>query len=160
MRSIQLKFSIKLVSWLINCLLIFVVSSCHYTHESKVMPAPNTAEKKSRGRIVFDQEIHNFGTLKDGEIISYSFIFHNAGGSPVKILKAEPSCGCIDPHYSSKEILPGASSAVEVVLNTAGEWGNLIREVTIETSEGERKELQIGAYIENKQFENNLNTEK
>jgi len=33
--------------------------------------------------------------------------------------------------------------------------------VTVETSEGEQKELQIGAYIENKQFNNNLlNTEK
>ena len=160
MRLIQLKFSVKLVLLLVNCLLILLVYSCHRTPKNKVLPARNPSEKKSCGKIVFDQEIHNFGTLKDGEIISYSFIFRNAGGSPFKIIKAEKSCGCIDPHYSSNEILPGESSAIEVVLNTAGEWGNLIREVSLETSEGEKKELHIGAYIENKQFENNLNTQK
>lgn len=155
MRSILLKFSIKLSLFLVNCLLIVLITSCHRTPESKVLPARNPNEKKSRGKIVFDQEIHNFGTLKDGEMISYSFIFRNVGSSPFRIIKAEKSCGCIEPHYSSNEILPGESSTVELVLNTAGEWGNLIREVTIETSEGEKKELQIGAYIENKQFENN-----
>jgi len=156
MRSIHLKLGINSVYFL----LIILVCSCHRPPESKALPVRRPTEKKSRGKIVFDQEIHNFGTLKDGEIISYSFIFRNAGGSPFKIIKAEKSCGCIDPHYSSNEILPGESSAIEVVLNTAGEWGNLIREVSLETSEGEKKELHIGAYIENKQFENNLNTQK
>jgi len=155
-----LNIRIKSVLILINYLLIILVCSCHWTSESKGLATHRLTEKKCPGKIVFDQKIHNFGTLKDGEIISYSFIFRNVGGSPVKIIKAEKSCGCIEPHFSSNEILPGQSSAVELVLNTTGEWGNLIREVTIETSEGEKKELQIGAYIENKQFENNLNTQK
>ena len=151
---------IKSVFILINYLLIILVWSCHWTSENKSMVTHKLSEKKCPGKIVFDQKIHNFGTLKDGEIISYSFIFRNVGGSPVKIIKAERSCGCIEPHYGSDEIAPGQSSAVEVVLNTAGECGNLIREVTIETSEGEKKELKVGAYIDNKQFDNNLNTQK
>lgn len=155
-----MKFSIKIAFVLFKYLLIVLVCSCHQSSQRKVLPTHGMAEKKSPGKIVFDQEIHNFGTLKDGEIISYSFIFRNVGGSPVKIIKAERSCGCIEPHYGSDEIAPGQSSAVEVVLNTAGEWGNLIREVTIETSEGEKKELKVGAYIDNKQFDNNLNTQK
>ena len=57
-------------------------------------------------------------------------------------------------------ISPGKSSVVEVVFNTAGEWGNQIKGVTIKTSNGEQKELQIGAYIDNKQFNNLLNTQK
>ena len=155
-----MKFSIKIAFVLFKYLLIVLVCSCHQSSQRKVLPTHGMAEKKSPGKIVFDQEIHNFGTLKDGEIISYSFIFRNVGGSPVKIIKADKSCGCIEPHFSSDEIAPGQSSAVEVVLNSAGEWGNLIREVTIETSDGEKMELQVGAYIDNKQFDNNLNTQK
>ena len=155
-----MKFSIKIDFLLLNYLLFVLVCSCNQSTESKVSPLHRLGEKKSPGKIVFDQEIHNFGTLKDGEIISYSFIFRNVGGSPVKIIKADKSCGCIEPHFSSDEIAPGQSSAVEVVLNSAGEWGNLIREVTIETSDGEKMELQVGAYIDNKQFDNNLNTQK
>ncbi len=117
-------------------------------------------EKKGPGKIVFDKEIHNFGTLKDGEIVSFSFVFRNEGGSPFKISKAEKSCGCIDFKFSQGTVQPGETSSIELIFNTAGEWGNQIKGIIVETSEGERKELQIGAYIENKQFNNLLNTEK
>lgn len=117
-------------------------------------------EKKDSGKIVFDKEIHNFGTLKAGEIVAYTFIFRNKGEVPVKIVSTDKSCGCIEIKYNAEMVLPGKSSWVEVQLNTAGEWGNLIREATIKTSDGEQKELKIGAYIENKQFNNLLNTQK
>ena len=136
------------------------LSGCQNGPGTKVPHDNMSSEKKSPGKIVFDKEIHIFGTLKEGEIVSYSFIFHNTGGSAVKLIKVEKSCGCIDLNYSKNDVLPGESSTIEVVLNSSGEWGNLIREVTLETSNGEKKELQIGAYIENSQFNTNLNTEK
>ncbi len=140
---------------------IFITCSNHRGSGTKILPGNKIEEKKSPGKIVFDKEIHNFGTLKDGEIISYSFLFRNIGGSPVKIVKAEKSCGCIEVRFSENPISAGDSAVVEVILNTAGEWGNVIREATIVTSEGEHKELKIGAYIENEQFNNNLlNTQK
>ena len=142
--------------------LLLLSSSCgnHVSPEKVVSKENKSFEKKGPGKIVFDKEIHNFGTLKDGEIVSFSFVFRNAGGSPFKISKAEKSCGCIDFKFSPGIVQPGETSSVELIFNTAGEWGNQIKGVTIETSEGERKELQIGAYIDNKQFNNLLNTEK
>src|SRR5665647_2379854 len=146
---------------LINSLLMLVVSCGNPERPKvKVLQENKSTEKKTPGKIVFDKEIHNFGTLKDGEIISFSFVFRNTGGSPFKISKAEKSCGCIDFKFSPGLLQPGETSAIELIFNTAGEWGNQIKGVTVETSEGERKELQIGAYIENKQFNNLLNTEK
>ena len=145
---------------IIICLFIF--SSCNScsTSENKVTDKNESVEKKDPGKIVFVKEIHNFGTLKDGEAVAYSFVFRNAGGAPFKIVKAEKSCGCIDVKYAANTVNPGESSVIEIVFNTSGECGNQIKAVTIETSEGERKELQIGAFIENKQFNNLLNTEK
>ncbi len=116
--------------------------------------------KNSPGRIVFNQEIHNFGTLIDGEIVSYSFVFRNTGGSSFRLVKGEKSCGCIEIQFNLNEILPGDSSTVELIYNSSDEWGNIIKEAVIETSLGERKELQIGAYIDNKQINNLLNTQK
>jgi len=142
--------------------LLVVYSSCANRRNpgNSVSQENKPIEKKAPGKIVFDKEIHNFGTLNDGEIVSYSFVFRNAGGSPFNIIKADKSCGCIDIKYSTNIILPGESSVIEIVFNTAGEWGNQIKSVTIETSDSELKELQIGAYIENKQFNNLLNTQK
>ena len=113
--------------------------------------------KKIPGEIAFEKEIHNFGTLKDGEVVAYSFKFRNKGGSPVKILKAEPSCGCIEVKFAENEVLPGDSSFVTVIFNTSGEWGNQLKEARIETSNGKSLEIQVGAYIDNKQFNNLLN---
>lgn len=144
----------------ISLLLIFSSCGNYKKPENKDLEQYNSSEKKSAGKIVFVKEIHNFGTLKDGEIVSFSFVFRNMGGSPIQIVKTEVSCGCINIQYNRNDILPGESSAIEVVFNTSGEWGNLIKGVTIETSDGTRKELQIGAYIENKQFNNLLNTQK
>ena len=142
-----------------SLLLVVILYSCHNNRRSGVIQPVKQSEKKSHGRIVFDKEIHNFGTLKDGEIVSFSFIFRNMGGSPLKLTNGEKSCGCLELKYSLNEVVPGESSTVEVIFNTSGEWGNVIKEATIETSDGEKKELQIGAYIENKQF-NLLNTQK
>ena len=142
--------------------LILILPSCsnHKKQGNKDLEQSNLPEKKSAGKIVFVKEIHNFGTLKDGEIVSFSFVFRNMGESSFKIIKAEASCGCVNIQYDRNDILPGESSAIEVIFNTSGEWGNLLKGVTIETSDGARKELQIGAYIENKQFNNLLNTQK
>jgi len=146
---------------IITCLLLFSVACGNRrSPANEDLKVNNLPEKKVPGRIVFDKEIHNFGTLKDGEIVSFSFTFRNNGESPFNIISADKSCGCIDIKYDTNMISPGKSSVVEVVFNTAGEWGNQIKGVTIKTSNGEQKELQIGAYIDNKQFNNLLNTQK
>ena len=150
------------VNTLIIIPLFLILASCG-NRRNPVNPRFNTTEsveKNGPAKIVFDKEIHNFGTLKDGEIVSFTFVFRNSGGAPFSITKAEKSCGCIDIKFNTNVIAPGESSSVELIFNTAGEWGNQIKGATIETSAGERKELQIGAYIENKQFNNQLNIQK
>ena len=145
---------------IISLLVIFASCGDQRSPESRVTKESKSQKKKEPGKIVFDKEIHNFGTLKDGEIVSFSFVFRNMGESPFNIVKTEKSCGCVETRYSTNSIKPGEKSFIEVQFNSTGEWGNQIKGVTIETSEGEQKELQIGAYVENKQFNNLLNTEK
>ena len=140
---------------IITYLLITSLSCAHSGNLRNInLQEHKSLEKKGPGKIVFDKEIHNFGTLKDGEIVSYAFVFRNSGKSPFKITKVEKSCGCLDIRYRSNAIAPGDTATIEITLNTSGEWGNLIRSATIETSENERKELQVGAYIESELFNN------
>jgi hypothetical protein len=110
--------------------------------------------------IVFTNDLHNFGTLKAGEIVSFSFVFINNGRTPVSIKKAESSCGCLKVNYDKEETGPGKKSAVEVIFNTSGEWGNALKMIAIETSSGEKKELRISAYIENENFNNLLKSQQ
>jgi hypothetical protein len=146
---------------LIYIILFFLFASCEPRKPSQKISSSNVPnEKKISGKIVFEKEIHNFGTLKEGEIVSFSFKYINKGGSPFRIIKAEASCGCIEVNFAESEIIPGDSSFVSVIFNSSGEWGNQLKGAIVETSEGERKELHVGAYIDNKQFNNLLNNQK
>jgi len=127
------------------------------SNDKKQVAAKDANQKKSPGKIEFFEEIHNFGTLKEGEIVVYSFQFRNTGGMPFHLTRVEAGCGCLSVKYSKEAISSLAVSTVDVVFNSAGEWGNQVKTVEIEASNGETKRLTIGAYVENKNFNIDLN---
>jgi hypothetical protein len=145
------------------CVLVSIVAlGCQSkpSNPSSTSLAIELNKKKPPGRIEFTKEIHNFGTLKEGEIVGYSFQFINSGGSSIRLAKVEPTCGCITVQFNKEEIPSQAKSALDVIFNTEGEWGNQIKTVEIVTSNGETKTLTIGAFIENKNFNIDLNNLK
>ena len=117
-------------------------------------------KKKGLGKIEFTEEMHNFGTLKEGEIVSYSFQFKNNGTASFRLTKVEPTCGCLTVKYDKNEVATRATSVIEVIFHSDGEWGNQIKTVSVETSAGETKTIIIGAYVENKNFNIDLNNLK
>jgi hypothetical protein len=140
----------------------FILISCgnHEERNKKVKSQiPVTANLGASG-IVFITEMHNFGNLKAGEIVSFSFVFMNNGSKPLAIKKVDSSCGCIKAKFDNNEIGRGEKSAIEVIFNTSGEWGNQLKIIEVETSSGVKKELKISAYIENDQFNNLLNKQQ
>ena len=71
--------------------------------------------------ISFDKEDHNFGTIKEGEIVTTTFTVTNTGKEPLVINKAQGSCGCTVPKFEKNvPIAPGASSEIEVQFNSKG----------------------------------------
>ena len=136
--------------------------ACNNQSSSRVKPfvAGESNKKKATGRIEFSKEMHNFGNLKEGEIVAFSFQFKNTGSSPFRLTKVEPACGCLSVEYNKEEIQPQTVSTIEVIFQSDGEWGNLIKTVSVETSAGESKNLTIGANVENKNFNFDLNNLK
>ena len=99
------------------------IQACHNKPSANVKPlsSAGSEKKKNNGRIEFSEEIHNFGTLKEGEIVSFSFKFRNTGDGPIRLIKVEPTCGCLTVRYDKEDIAPELSSFVEVIFNTEGE---------------------------------------
>ena len=85
-----------------------LMMGCNSHSSSRVTPAVSAEpdKKKGPGRIEFSKEMHNFGTLKEGEIVSFSFQFKNTGSSPFRLTKVEPACGCLAVQYNKEEIQP------------------------------------------------------
>lgn len=68
----------------------------------------------------FEELKHDFGEIKQGEQVSYTFKFRNVGKSPLVITKAKASCGCTVPKYDNKLVDPNEDGSIEVSFTASG----------------------------------------
>jgi hypothetical protein len=81
--------------------------------------------------ITFKKETHDFGTVTEGEKVSYSFQFTNTGNADLLITNAAGSCGCTVPEYSKEPVPPGKTGVVNVTFDSGGKQGHQDKTVTI-----------------------------
>lgn len=85
----------------------------------------------AQGVLKFETESHDFGTLAEGPVATYSFKLTNTGNAPVVISRAMASCGCTTPEWSKDPIMPGATSEIKVGYNTSGRPGAFKKTITV-----------------------------
>ena len=81
--------------------------------ESATAPTPGSP------RLFLPASTLELGTLREGDERRHRFEIRNEGSSPLRILKAQPSCGCITVTYD-KTIQAGTGGGLEMQLRTAG----------------------------------------
>jgi hypothetical protein len=107
-------------------------------------------------KFVFPEEIHNFGSLKAGELVSFTFTFRNEGTKTLTITEVDSGCGCTQVNIPDKIIEPGQEGQIEVLYNSAGEIGRQLKTITITSNaETPKKQLMIRADVTNEIIEIN-----
>lgn len=81
--------------------------------------------------ITFDKTEHNFGTLLQGEVVTYSFHFTNTGNAPLLISNVNTSCGCTVADFSREPINPGKDGYIKASYNSKGHHGLQTRSLTV-----------------------------
>lgn len=81
--------------------------------------------------IRFDEEVFDFGTVKEGDVVEHTFTFTNVGSAPLLIENAMASCGCTVPEWSSEPIPAGQSGTIKVRFNTSNRPNQQLKTVTI-----------------------------
>ena len=97
-------------------------------------PAPASANAPARSpgpRIVFEQPIHDFGEVKRGAPVEYSYIFTNMGAETLQVLEVKPGCGCTTAGTWDKEVPAGKTGRIPVQFNSAGFSGAVHKIVTV-----------------------------
>jgi hypothetical protein len=112
------------------------VSSCTRNKvSSDVIENPNTASGKGDlsdlPAFKFEDELHDFGKIIQGESVSYQFRFRNTGKSDLIISDVSTSCGCTVPSYPKIPIRPGQSEAIKVLFNSSGKKGFQTKNIVI-----------------------------
>jgi hypothetical protein len=92
------------------------------------------AEAGAAPVITFNEEKHDFGTINEGEKVSFSFVFKNTGGSDLVISSAQGSCGCTVPSYPKEPIKPGTEGKIDVSFDSNGKAGLTEKTVTLVTN--------------------------
>ena len=126
-------------------LLVSLLAACSTTDtktgekdgiDPSVVSNPATASGKADSESLlpefsFPVETYDFGSIKEGESVSYSFEFKNTGKSDLLISSANGSCGCTVADYPKEAIAPGGKSVVKVTFDSKGKQGMQHKTVTL-----------------------------
>ena len=81
--------------------------------------------------ITFDKTEHNFGTLLQGEVVTYSFHFTNSGNVPLLVSNVTTTCGCTIADYPREPIAPGKDGFIKATYDSKGHHGFQSRAITV-----------------------------
>ena len=100
--------------------------------EEKKKLSPADSAKAPRMSFLNNKIEHNFGDLKQGDVVNTEFVFTNTGKETLTIYKTKASCGCTASDPAKKVLAPGETSNIKVTFNSAGKHeGDQHQSVTI-----------------------------
>lgn len=85
----------------------------------------------SQGVFKFEEESHDFGTLEEGKLAIYEFVFENTGNQPIIISNVKASCGCTTPFWTRDPVPPGKIGKIKAQYNSKGRPGTFTKSITI-----------------------------
>jgi len=99
---------------------------------------------------VFKETAHDFGKVKQGDVLTYEFVFTNKGEGTLTVERVETSCGCTAALASADKIAPGAEGKIKATLSTHGYQGKFTRYIFFLSNDAtaQRRELSVTADIE------------
>jgi len=111
------------------------------------MGAPAQARKP---RADFKATAHDFGKVKQGDVVTHEFTFRNEGSAPLVVERIETTCGCTAALVSEKSIAPGKDGRIKTTFDTRGYSGRMTRYLYIVSNDAEnpRRELSVSADID------------
>jgi len=101
-------------------------------------------------KAVFKGTSHDFGQVKQGDVVSHEFVFKNEGGAPLVVERVETTCGCTAALVSEKKIAPGREGRIKATFDTRGYSGRMSRYLYIVSNDAEnpRRELTVSVDIQ------------
>lgn len=124
------------------------ISCSNSTKKNNNIQNPSVVSSESP-IMTFDKNVHDFGTINEGETVSTLFKFTNTGKSDLIVVDARGSCGCTVPEYPKNvPIPPGGSGELLVSFNSSGNPNMQQKTVTISANtDSGRETVRIMAMV-------------
>jgi hypothetical protein len=92
--------------------LFILATAVSITSVAQAQPKPEDLAK-------FENEVYDFGKIKQGTPVHCDFIFKNISKTPITVASATASCGCTTPTKPEQPILPGKTDKIIAGYNAA-----------------------------------------
>jgi hypothetical protein len=86
-------------------------------------------------KVVFQETVHDFGTVVQGATVRHSFPFRNAGNADLEITSVTTSCGCTAALASDRVLRPSKTGRVNVTFDSTGRPGVTDKKVRVWTND-------------------------
>ena len=107
----------QILFYILMILALAGITGCNSAPDEKQMLSsglvtnPNSASGKTDPSmlpvITFTEVEHDFGSIVEGETVSFNFKFKNTGKSDLVITEVSTSCGCTVPSYPKNRYQAG-----------------------------------------------------
>jgi uncharacterized membrane protein len=94
-------------------------------------------------RLKFTAESHDFGKIKQGQSVTFEFVFENQGDAPLNIEKVETSCGCTAALLSEKKIEPGKKGKIKSTFESQGYSGRVTKYIFVESNDPDARRVEL-----------------
>lgn len=105
--------------YLASLLLGLVLFSCNTTTTQQGA----VTEELSNAKLSFENPKHDFGTITEGDQVSYAYKFTNTGTDPLQITAVNVSCGCTVASKPMGMVGVGQSDEIVINFNSTGKVG-------------------------------------
>lgn len=109
----------------------------------------------SGAEFAFNTEIYDFGEIFEGQKVSTTFTFTNAGDQILNLYKVEAGCeSCIQLEYTRETLQPGDGGKIKVIYDSTDRLGEFNKSIVIlSDAKQPNKVIRIKGYVKQDFFE-------
>lgn len=105
------------------------------------------AELHDAPQLKIDRYSYDFGKVKEGAKLNFTFALKNFGKELLEIRDVKTSCGCTVANLSSKKLRPGEEGRMSVELDTSDRSGKIAKTVTLYSNDPKNPEQTITLFV-------------
>lgn len=84
--------------------------------------------------MTFDETKHNFGFIRQGDVVSHEYSFTNTGDAPLIISECEVACECTKVEFPKEPIAPKGIGKIKVTFESKSAIDRQDRDVIVKSN--------------------------
>lgn len=116
----------------LTVVIVSLGSTLVQAQQTSAPPVAAAAPTNAPGpKIAFATPVHDFGRVRSGEPVKYTYTFTNTGDALLVLNNVQPQCGCTAAGDWTRQVEPGKTGSIPIQFNTMGYNGSVLKQVTV-----------------------------